>query len=219
MENLKILIIEDDIDLRVQLAEYLKLFFKTVYESETAEDGYKIYIEHDIDVLMSDINLPKMNGLDLVKKIRKDDNDIPIIILSAHTDTKYFLQAIELNLITYLIKPIQTDKFRGAILKSISNLTKENLINLKYDYIWNKTDKSISQNDVKLELTSYEKLLIECLLLNPNRCITYDNMHDYIYDIQNFSKDALSSLVKRIRQKTQKEFIISCYKEGYKIEL
>lgn len=114
LKKLTILFVEDEEVAREQFAKSLKRLFKSVILGVNGEDGYYKFQEarlnsEPIDLILSDINMPKMDGLEMLKKIREIDEDIPAMFLTARTETEYLQQAIELNVHHYAIKPINLE--------------------------------------------------------------------------------------------------------------
>ncbi|KAB7880543.1 response regulator, partial [Poseidonibacter ostreae] len=102
LKNLNILYIEDEENIRKNISKTLRLLSKEVYDVESIENANKIIKNKRIDIIISDINLGNENGLDFIKKLRVNDKNIPVILLSAYTDTKYLLDAAKLKLVDYL---------------------------------------------------------------------------------------------------------------------
>jgi len=217
MNNLKILVVDDEQELLDKLLMYVGIFCDTVYSATNGKEALEIYEKNKPDIILADINMPKMNGLELVERIRQTDKKTKIIILTAHTNTDYLIKSVKLHLISYLLKPVKIDELKETITQAIEEISQTNYIDLTGKYQWDSKTKSLLNKDAKIELSDYESLLIKCLIDKKNKSVSYEELHNYIYELEEFSKDALSSLVKRIRQKTNKEFIISCYKVGYKI--
>ncbi len=117
-----LLFIEDEIAIRQNYVAGLKLMFQNVYEASSAESGYNIYQEKKPQILIVDIHLPKMSGLELINTIRKKDINTKIIILTAYSDADYLLQASSLKLVQYLVKPIKRDQLNSALQNAIKEL-------------------------------------------------------------------------------------------------
>ena len=107
-----ILFVEDEDNIRENYSKYLRIYFKDVLEAANAEDAFILYKEKKPDIMIVDIHLPKENGIELIKKIRKNDLDVKVIILTAHADSSFLLEAIPLKLIKYLIKPINRKELK-----------------------------------------------------------------------------------------------------------
>ena len=111
LKTLTILYVEDEQIAREQLAKALKRIFKEVITAVDGEDGYEKYNEHkqSIDLVLSDINMPRQNGIEMLEKIRQTDTNLPFIFTTARSETEYLLKAIELNVNHYALKPVNID--------------------------------------------------------------------------------------------------------------
>jgi len=224
MKNLSILVAEDDVQLRKELVDYISIFIDNIYQANDGMEALAMYEKYRPNIIFTDINMPLLNGLDLVEKIRKVDKDIEIIIISAYTNTEYLLRAVELHLASYLVKPIETDKLRDTLLKSIdtakSKFNKDDsVLELIDNYHWDYTHKDLYLKGEKVKLSNYELLFLECLVCSKNSTVLYEEIHEFVYENKEYSKNSMTSLVKRLRQKSSKNIITSTYKEGYKIGL
>lgn len=120
--DLTLLFVEDNIEARKMTASILKEFFHTIIEAEDGIDGIDKFKKNKIDIVITDINMPNMNGLELIRQIKQINKKIPVILLSAHSDTKYFLDAIEQNVDGYILKPIEVDQLISVIKKSVDKI-------------------------------------------------------------------------------------------------
>jgi YesN/AraC family two-component response regulator len=125
LKNLKILYVEDEDRTRESMCRILNKFFGEVVDASDGEDGFTIFksqLNDGItpDIIISDINMPKMNGLEMVKAIREIDKEIPIVLLTAHSEANYLLEAINLKVSEYVIKPMNMtilfEKLQSAYL-------------------------------------------------------------------------------------------------------
>jgi len=121
-----ILYVEDEEILRTEISTLLEGFFKKVLVASNGEEAFDIYNKNkdNIDILITDVNMPKMNGMDLISQIRKNNNELPILICTAFNDAEILIKAIKLNVNDYIIKPIQmmtTLKICNKILTNKNN--------------------------------------------------------------------------------------------------
>lgn len=131
--GLNVLYVEDDAITREALLEFLTEVTKKVYTAEDGKKALKIYEKENIDVLISDIKMPEMNGFELIKKIREKDRDIPVIVTTAYDEVDYLVECIELGVNHFLLKPIETDKLYEILKKIVENLSmQKNLVHLAY---------------------------------------------------------------------------------------
>lgn len=117
LKEITLLVIEDSFEDRQIMCILLNKMFKKVYEASDGEEGLDIYKKNkDIDLIISDMNMPIMNGLELLKEIRKTDNIIPFIFITARMEAEYILDAINNNANFYIVKPIDTKILLEKIL-------------------------------------------------------------------------------------------------------
>ncbi len=218
MKKVSILIVEDEPTLLARLVKYVSIFCDDIYQAKDGREALQTYSEKRPNIVLTDINMPKLTGVEFIEKIRKEDNNCQIIILSGHTHTQDFLKVVPLNLVSYLVKPVQMEELKKTILQAISNIAKDDSIALNSGYFWNKISKNLYLEDEKIEFTTKETSFLDVLVLKLNQNVSYEELHNRIYDYDEYSQDAIFTIVKRIRKKTKKELIKSCFKFGYKIE-
>ena len=119
LKNLNILFVDDE-DLIIDvMKDILEFFFRNVYYANNGVDGIQICRDNDIDVIMSDITMPKMNGIEMVNEIRSFINSIKVIFLSAHNEIDYLNSIKELKA-SSIIKPINSIEMIKAFSKIIN---------------------------------------------------------------------------------------------------
>lgn len=117
-----ILYVEDDIFAQEGLAKTLRRIFDTVYVANDGEMGLDLFTKHRPDIIITDIQMPHLSGIDMAKSIKEIDPSIPIIVTTAFNEEQYFLRAIENGIDAFLFKPIDKDKLFAALFKNITHL-------------------------------------------------------------------------------------------------
>ena len=139
-KNLNLLYVEDDESTRESMLEVLDILFDNISVAVDGKDGLERFtgIHHSknmkpIDIIISDIKMPQMNGLDMLAEIRKLETDIPIIILSAYHKPEYFIESMSLSVSGFLLKPVNLDDFVIVLKKVLEKiiLTDEAKLNLQ----------------------------------------------------------------------------------------
>lgn len=123
-KELSVLYVEDEADAREQIAKYLSRFFKNVTQAVDGQDGVDKYKSGKFDLVVSDIRMPKKSGIAMSKEIKEIDSEQNILITSAHNDSEYMIELIDIGIGNYILKPIDDDKFLIAlyrIAKTISD--------------------------------------------------------------------------------------------------
>jgi len=118
LSELNLLYVEDEEKVRELLAPRLERAVNNLYVAKDGEDGYLQYSKFKPDLILTDISMPKLNGIEMSKKIREENLIIPIIMLSAHSDTSFLLDAIEYGITDYLTKPINKQKLFDTLEKN-----------------------------------------------------------------------------------------------------
>jgi len=117
--KLKVLYVEDNVDAREMTIMILEDFFNDIVVAVDGEDGYTKFQQHDFDIIITDINMPKLNGLDMITKIRETNDEVSILILSAHNEDNFFIDGIKLGIDGYILKPIDVNQLTIMINKII----------------------------------------------------------------------------------------------------
>jgi DNA-binding response OmpR family regulator len=214
-----LLYVEDDDFIRENAVEFLDDYFIEIFEAADAEHALKIIDEKRPDIIITDIAMPDMNGLQLCRKIRNQGLQTPIIVVSAFSDTHYLLEAVELGLVKYLLKPIEEDALFEALRRCFDQLEKRDdaYIKLSPVHYYDIFNALLLQNDTIVKLTHYEQKLLDLLIRYKDRVVTYSEIENYLYYDKGMSEDALKSLVRSLRKKITKSAIRNYAKMGYKI--
>jgi len=219
--SLSLLYVEDEDFIRENAVLFLEDTFDTIYEADNAFDALILYHDKKPDIIITDISMPKMSGLAFCERVRKTDSKTPIIITTAHTNTEYLLKAVELQLVKYLVKPIDEDALIEALQLCFTKLQEDdsNIISLQGDYTYDSFNQTLFHHDKVVKLSHLETLFFKLLLRHPEHICSYAEIENYLYQDTGMSSDALRTLIKNIRKKTDKSLIQNHSKLGYKIGL
>lgn len=216
-----ILIAEDEEGVRKNIAEFLSLTCKNVYEARDGLEAYALYEETHPELIITDINMPGMDGLSLVEKIREQDKDIPIIIVSAHSDKEKLLRAVKLNLTDYIIKPIERKTLKALIKKAFSeDEAPESVVEtvpLGEGFAFDHTNKILYRHDSHVDLTKHQRLLIDILVQQKNRVVSGTDIFFHVHEdyTLEYNSAAVRNLVKKTRKIFPDEMIKNVYGSGY----
>ncbi len=125
--DISVLLVEDDKVSKILYSKFLDRIVNKVFHADNGIEGINIFKEHKPDIVLSDIIMPKMDGLEMAKKIKEIDDSIKIILISGYQDTDFFIKSIELGVSGYLLKPIEQDK----LVKIIHDIGTNILLNKK----------------------------------------------------------------------------------------
>ena len=223
LSNCTIVYVEDDADIRKYIEEFLLRYCKNLYVASNAEDALKLYNQYNPNIMLIDINLPIMSGMELISLIRTNDEDTRIIITTAYTNKEFTLEAVELSLTRYLVKPITSDDLKGALKKAIEQINKTSKdisnIGLGNDFIYNTKDNFVTKNENIINLRKKEKELLDFFIENKDLIITYEMLENEIWQDNIMTLDAIRSQIKNIRHKIYPTLIKNISKTGYKFDI
>jgi len=209
------LYIEDEVDVLQNISELLSHFFGTFFTASNGEMGYQLFLEHQIDVLLVDIELPKMNGIEFIKKVRMTHGDIPIAVISAYTKTDYLLESIELKLDQYIVKPLTSLKIHSLLKKFDTHFAEEGLLQLSSGVWIDQNISAIMFEGIVHPLTRREMEFLKMLAVN--KFVSYDEM-DALWEEEVPSRNAIRSYIKHLRKKLPPELLKNRNGLGYSIE-
>lgn len=215
-QQLKLLYVEDNDDSREMTSMVLGDFFQEIITAVDGFDGLEKYKNNHIDVILTDINMPELNGLQMIEKIREIDEDIPILVLSAYNEDDYFVDSIKLGVDGYLFKPIDIDQLISTIARIIKkhqymneakkyfHLLKEYQKATNASSIVSKTDKKgiiTFVNDKFCKISGYSR---EELIGKDHNIVRHPDNPEYIFkDMWHTIKDKKEIWKGIVRNKTK----------------
>ncbi len=126
-KDLSVLYVEDNLQLLKQVSMFLEKLFKTVYTATDGSEGLDSYKQHHQDIILTDLTMPNMDGYTMIKKLKEINNQINIVIISAHSDSENLLEAMHIGVCDFLPKPIDNELFQNILYKVSKNFIKTNL--------------------------------------------------------------------------------------------
>lgn len=220
-DNIKVLYVEDDDLARLNGVEFLENYFDTIYEAKDGLEALSLYKKYSPDIIISDIQMPKLNGLEFISRIRKEDKKTQAIITTAYSTKEYLLKAVELHLVKYLIKPIKYDELLQTLQECVNSLknSNSNVVQICKDMSFDTYNKTLTKDKELVKLRAKEILLLELLIKNQNRYVTYQEIENYVWVDDVMSKDALKTLVRRLKGYFTCNCISNLSGVGYKIDV
>jgi DNA-binding response OmpR family regulator len=230
-KDLNILFVEDYIPLREKIVEILEDFFNIVVEANDGDEGLEQYVEFEkkhqkpFDIVITDIKMPRRNGIELTKAIQDIHEDQLIIVLSAHQESDYLLQFINLGIAQFIPKPVEPEKLLWVLdhvckkikIKEPESLNTD-LITLDQNLMWHKKLHTLIHNDRHIELTKNELVVMKLLINNIEYICSVDTMIDFfLHEGIETNNESIRNMMSRLRKKLPEDVISNIYGLGYKL--
>ena len=217
-----ILIVDDNKETQRSIASRLKLYFDLIYVNDGLEALDVIYKNH-IDLIVTDIMMPNLNGYELIKRLRSEKNDIPVLIVSAKKSFEARREGFESGADDYITKPVNYDELFlriNALLRRSYIEIEQNI--LLSSVIINSAVSSIVCDNRSIVLLQKEFKLLYILFSFPGMIFTENQLLEYIYGFNSDITDvAIEMHINTLQNKFKdcKEFEIITVKGGYKAEI
>jgi len=231
-KNLNVLYVEDDINFQKETSELFNYFFDSVDLANNGQEGLEKYLSYYekntkfYDIVITDINMPQINGIELSKKIYTHNDKQPILIVSAHDEKHYLIELINIGVESFLMKPVHYDKVI-EVLNSVSTRLTDNisiipdthLVDLGDKFQWDKKTKTLLKNTKNIKLTKKEIALMEIFIKNDQAVTTNEVIFDILWEdsFESASIQNLQPIISRLRKKLPKNLLHNIYGLGYKL--
>jgi two-component system, OmpR family, response regulator VanR len=220
LKNKRALFAEDDIITRVQMAEILEMLFGKVYIASNGEEAFQLYEDESPDIIITDIKMPKFDGMSLIRRIRQTNYDIPIILLTSFAEQDLLLNAANLSIDGYLVKPIELEKLTFTVCKAIQRAHKDedSLILLGDNLFYNTATKELYHNGSVVVLGVKEQELLLLLINNRHKTVSKEKIGKTLWPFDPICDSAIKNIILRLRKKLGIDIIISVRGIGYRLD-
>ena len=219
-----LLYVEDDIELAQTFITYLSKIFNEVVYAQNGSDGLELYKDNEFELVITDIQMPIMSGMEMSKNILQLHREQKIIVLSAHEESPCLIELINMGVKGFLQKPFEKNKTLNVLFhmcevldEQIKNATQ---VRLNNGFVWHSDSKTLTHEDEAISLCASETSLLDLLISNRNITFSIDDIFNVVYNDyfeKDLSVDSVKSLLKRIRKKVPNNLIKNIYGEGYRI--
>ena len=216
LKELKILLVEDEENLARLLKEAIGDYFHSFTIAVDGIEGIDFFKKIKPDIVITDIMMPRMSGLDMAKELKLIDSSIPIIILSAFSEKEKLFSAIDIGITKYFLKPFDTDELLDYI-KTISSKLTDKVIKLSEGFIFNKTTNSLYKNDRYVALSKNEIKFLSLLLNESNGVVSDILIKENLWSEEDISDERVRTFIRRFRAKTSKKLVQNVKGVGYQL--
>jgi DNA-binding response OmpR family regulator len=226
-KKLKLLYAEDEQQTRKDHITYLNSKYDfTIYEANDGIEALSIYKNNMPDIVLTDITMPNMGGLELVKEIRKISHHTKIVILTAHSEHDKLMQALDLHVVNYLLKPINRKKLTHAIEVAVSTISKKERVDDTCIYFnentkFNMTTNEYIFNNKVIKLSKSENTLLLLLCKHKNQEIDSFDIFTSVWNDfdKEYSAYSVRTLVKKLRKKLPDGILENIYGGFYRLRI
>lgn len=217
LQALTLLITEDDESTLTWLHRVLSIYFKEVIVAKDAMQALELFKQNPSDVIISDIQMPQVDGLHLMQKISQLSPSTIRVVMTAYNTLEYINRAVESDVDFYLKKPIDIDEFLVAVASSAAkDVINEQEVFLTDGYSYNYNQKVAKKDLQIIKLTKKEVLLLELFLKNKKSITSIEQIEHYVWK-EPVSSDAIRMVVVGIRKKLYQGIIENVKGLGYKL--
>lgn len=216
---MKILVVEDDKIIREGICEYLSEFGYEMYEDEDGRKALDIFKDKDINLIILDIQIPLLNGLEVLKEVRKESK-IPILMLTAFSDEEYKISAFSSLADGYIEKPFSLPVLKVRIDSLIKRYYKEVEKFIYKDLEVNFSSYTAKVKDEFIDVNAKELEILKYLLENEGHVLTRNQIIDNVWkETEDIPFDRVIDVyIKELRKKLRLDCIITIRNVGYKLE-
>lgn len=219
-KELIILVVEDEVKARESMINILSERFSKVIGAQNGDEGLKKFKKFKPDLVITDIAMPIMDGLDMAREIKEISDDVPIVVLSAYSEKERLLRSIDIGIDKYLIEPVDIEELFKVLDYLIGEKIEANmLVKISEEYQFNKTKRTLIYNGEEIVLTKKELAFISLLLKQPGALVLHEDIKKNVWIGEHVSDTAVRTFIKRVRDKVGEDFIKNVPSLGYKINI
>ncbi|EGS1410426.1 response regulator transcription factor [Campylobacter jejuni] len=219
-KELIILVVEDEVKARESMINILSERFSKVIGAQNGDEGLKKFKKFKPDLVITDIAMPIMDGLDVAREIKEISDDVPIVVLSAYSEKERLLRSIDIGIDKYLIKPVDIEELFKVLDYLIGEKIEANmLVKISEEYQFNKTKRTLIYSGGEIVLTKKELAFISLLLKQPGALVLHEDIKKNVWIGEHVSDTAVRTFIKRVRDKVGEDFIKNVPSLGYKINI
>ncbi len=217
LSTIHVLIVEDDEITAHALQQSLVLYCQCVEVANNGMLGFEIFERSKPDVVIADIQLPEINGLEMVAAMHKISPHLPVIIITSYDNSENISESINQRAYSYLRKPIRIEDLQTALLMATKDICNTNILlgsGFSYDC---KRKFLFNRNQERIVLTKQERDLLHLLISNINTIVEYSVIESYVWQEKSMSIEALRMCVQKIRKKIYYALIENISGYGYRL--
>jgi len=218
LKEFKVLLVEDEVNIAKLLKDAIGDYFFSFTLAKNGQEGLEKMKIIKPDIIITDIMMPKLDGLAMTEKIKQIDDSIPVIVLSAFSEKEKLLNAIDIGITKYFIKPFDPDEVLDYLISLATKLDKKKVFKLSEDLYFDRNKNNLfDKNDKIINLTKREKDFLYLLIKSHPNSVSVEKIKKTLWEREEATDERLRTFIKRIRAKTSKTLIKNISGQGYLI--
>ncbi len=214
LKNISVLVIEDDKLARTAIKQGLKPYCKSFFDAKDGLDGLELFKEHPIDIIITDIHMPNLNGFEMIKEILKLKPEQLFIVMTSYDTDQNILNSINEGACNFLRKPLDIEELQTALLLNSGSI-KYKKLQLTDEILIDYQSEMIYKDGEAVYLSYKNNKIFWILSFNLNKLVSYELFEDYVYDGRAINKGTLHNAILRIKRQFQSINIENIPNLGY----
>lgn len=221
LRNKTILFAEDDNTARALTKDSLDILFKKVITAKDGQEALEKYADEKPDMILTDIKMPNMDGLEFIGEVRKYDLNTPIILFTAHSEQKYLVKAINLLIDGIIIKPAKLNDMLEVFAKCGKRLgeLKPTVIEFSSDTIYYAATNELYNNGRKATLGAKELGVLKILVNSYPNIVTKQEISNAVWSMEEIGESTIKNVISRLRAKIGHNYILASTGIGWRLQL
>ena len=222
--KITLLYAEDEVETRQNHVDYLKGRYDFNYlEANDGVEALSLFKEHKPEIILTDITMPNMDGLTFVQHVRETSPHTKIVVLTAYDEREKLMKALGMDVVDYLLKPINRKKLSSAVDLALETLpscdNKSFICRIDRNTRWDEQARELYRYGESVGLSQLEKRLLSLLCGYRNREVSSQDIFFHVWQDfdSEFSVDSVRTLVKKLRKKLPEGVLANGYGGFYKL--
>ncbi|HRY22549.1 MAG TPA: response regulator transcription factor [Candidatus Dojkabacteria bacterium] len=216
---MKILVIEDQNELRKLVKNFLEDYGYVVDEAEDGEEGYHKINMNSYDCLILDLNLPKLDGIEIARRVREEGKSVPIIMLTARSEIYDKIEGFDNGADDYITKPFDMKELLARVEAVLRRSQKDQELDMKFkEYEVFPKENLLRKDKEEIQLTNKEMGVLEYLLHNKGEIVSAEELLEHVWDSEvDMFSDTVKTHIKTLRKKLdpKKKYLQTIRGKGY----
>lgn len=220
LKSVKVLLVEDDIYLKETIKDLIAPYVYSIHDANNGEEGLEKFTINEINLIISDIHMERMSGINMIKEVRKFDPTVSVIFITAYDTDENMMNSVVVKSKNFLKKPFDKNQLLMAMIMAMAKDTSpDNILEFLQGFSYHFDTKSLYHNGIGIELTRTEQRLLFLLLTHKNHTVSFEMIEAYTWQGKGATPDTIRNYINKIRHKIYPKLIKNIQGIGYQLIL